>query len=82
MERRPGELKMRDPAVAHERPEHVLGVRAVAHAQPEALRNGLARGLAPLYSPESSIEGVTQTIARINAIRPSIAFPGQVVPTR
>ena len=39
---------------------------AVAHAQPEALRNGLARGLAPLYSPESSIEGVTQTIARIN----------------
>ncbi|MFL6575815.1 MAG: DUF6531 domain-containing protein, partial [Povalibacter sp.] len=40
---------------------------AVSNAQPNALRSGLARGLAPLYSPDSSLEGVARTVARINA---------------
>lgn len=40
---------------------------AVAHAQPQALRDGLARGLAPLYSPDSTLEGVLQTVRRIEA---------------
>ncbi|MBB6094030.1 RHS repeat-associated protein [Povalibacter uvarum] len=40
---------------------------AVNNARPEAIRGGLARGLAPLYSPDSSVEGVARTIARINA---------------
>jgi YD repeat-containing protein len=38
---------------------------AVDHASPEALRSGLARGLLPLYSPDSSLEAVVATIARI-----------------
>lgn len=41
---------------------------AVGHAQPDAIRGGLARGLAPLYSPDSSVEGVAATIARVNAL--------------
>ncbi len=40
---------------------------AVGHAQPAAIRGGLARGLAPLYSPDSSVAGVAATIARVNA---------------
>src|SRR5262245_45041264 len=40
---------------------------AVSNAQPHALRTGLARGLVPLYSPDSSMEGVASTLARINA---------------
>ncbi len=40
---------------------------AVSNARPEAIRRGLSRGLAPLYSPDSSVEGVARTIARINA---------------
>lgn len=40
---------------------------AVSHAQPDAIRRGLARGLAPLYSPESSLQGFASTVARINA---------------
>ena len=40
---------------------------AVDHARPEAIRTGLARGLAPLYSPDSSVEGVARTIERIHA---------------
>lgn len=39
---------------------------AVSNAQPDAIRRGLARGLAPLYSPESSLQGVASTVARIN----------------
>ncbi|HEY5809432.1 MAG TPA: DUF6765 family protein, partial [Povalibacter sp.] len=39
---------------------------AVNNAQPEALRSGLASGLAPLYSPDSSLAGVASTVARIN----------------
>jgi hypothetical protein len=38
---------------------------AVEHAQPEAIRSGLARGLAPLYSPDSSLQGYAATLARI-----------------
>ena len=38
---------------------------AVDHARPEAIRSGLARGLAPLYSPRSSIQGYAATLARI-----------------
>jgi RHS repeat-associated protein len=40
---------------------------AVANARPDEIRRGLARGLAPLYSPESSLQGVATTVARINA---------------
>lgn len=40
---------------------------AVSNAQPDAIRRGLARGLAPLYSPESSLQGVAATVGRINA---------------
>lgn len=40
---------------------------AVSNAQPDAIRRGLARGLAPLYSPESSLQGVASTVARINS---------------
>ncbi|HEY4365686.1 MAG TPA: DUF6531 domain-containing protein [Steroidobacteraceae bacterium] len=40
---------------------------AVANANPEAIRLGLARGLVLLYSPESSLQGVAATAARINA---------------
>jgi len=40
---------------------------AVSNAQPQALRSGLARGLLPLYSPESSLQGIATTLARINA---------------
>lgn len=40
---------------------------AVSNARPDAIRRGLARGLAPLYSSESSLEGFARTVARINA---------------
>ncbi len=40
---------------------------AVGNAQPQAVRSGLARGLVPLYSPESSLSGVASTLARITA---------------
>lgn len=40
---------------------------AVSNAQPDAIRRGLARGLAPLYSPESSLQGFASTVARIDA---------------
>lgn len=40
---------------------------AVGNAEPDAIRGGLARGLAPLYSPESSVAGIAATIARVNA---------------
>lgn len=38
---------------------------AVRNADPDAIRRGLARGLAPLYSPESSLSGLMSTINRI-----------------
>lgn len=40
---------------------------AVGNADPEAIRRGLARGLVPLYSPGSSLEGVARTLGRVNA---------------
>ena len=40
---------------------------AVSNAQPDEIRRGLARGLAPLYSPESSLRGVAGTYAQLNA---------------
>ncbi len=40
---------------------------AVEHAEPEAIRRGLARGLVPLYSPPSSLAGFASTFARVNA---------------
>lgn len=40
---------------------------AVEHADPDAIRRGLARGLVPLYSPPSSLTGFTATLARVNA---------------
>ena len=39
---------------------------SVANAEINAIRRGLARGLAPLYSPDSSVQGVVQTVGRIN----------------
>lgn len=39
---------------------------AVEHADPEAIRRGLARGLVPLYSPPSSLAGFASTFARVN----------------
>lgn len=38
---------------------------AVSNAAPEALRRGLAQGLAPLRSPDASLQGVAETVARI-----------------
>lgn len=40
---------------------------AVANAEPAAMRGAFARGLAPLHSPESSLQGVASTAARIEA---------------
>lgn len=39
---------------------------AVGNAQTEAIRSGLARGLVPLYSPESSMQGFAATLARVS----------------
>lgn len=38
---------------------------AVSNATPAALRRGLAQGLAPLTSPDASLRGVAESIARI-----------------
>jgi hypothetical protein len=40
---------------------------AVEHAQPQAILSGLARGLVPLYSPNSSLQGYQSTLARVTA---------------
>lgn len=40
---------------------------AVNNADPDAIRGGLARGLTPLYSPESSLHGLVTTVARVDA---------------
>ncbi|MGH8177228.1 MAG: TadE/TadG family type IV pilus assembly protein, partial [Steroidobacter sp.] len=40
---------------------------AVENADPNAIRRGLARGLASLYSPESSLTDVIAAVARIHA---------------
>jgi YD repeat-containing protein len=40
---------------------------AVNHADPNAIRRGLARGLVPLYSPESSLTDVARLIGRIES---------------
>jgi Flp pilus assembly protein TadG len=40
---------------------------AVDHAQPQAILSGLARGLVPLYSPDSSFQGYQSTLARVTA---------------
>lgn len=39
---------------------------AVEHADPDAIRRGLARGLVPLYSPPSSLTGFEATFARVD----------------
>lgn len=38
---------------------------AVSNAAPDAIRRGLAQGLAPLRSPDASLQGVAETVARI-----------------
>ncbi|HEY0684428.1 MAG TPA: Tox-REase-5 domain-containing protein [Steroidobacter sp.] len=38
---------------------------AVSNATPQAIRRGLAQGLAPLRSPDSSLSGVAEAVARI-----------------
>jgi RHS repeat-associated protein len=40
---------------------------AVNHADPNAIRRGLARGLVPLFSPESSLTDVARLIGRIDS---------------
>ncbi|NLG75362.1 MAG: pilus assembly protein [Xanthomonadaceae bacterium] len=40
---------------------------AVEHADPGAIRRGLARGLVPLYSPSSSLAGFESTFARVDS---------------
>ncbi|HLS81831.1 MAG TPA: DUF2235 domain-containing protein, partial [Steroidobacter sp.] len=40
---------------------------AVAHAEPSAIRLALARGLAPLHSPDSSLDALMGSVARIEA---------------
>lgn len=40
---------------------------AVSNADPEAIRRGLARGLAPLYANGSSLADVAATVAQLNA---------------
>lgn len=55
---------------------------AVEHANPDAIRRGLARGLVPLYSPDSSLSDVIATLARINAELASDARIRILNPTR
>jgi hypothetical protein len=38
---------------------------AVANATPASIRHGLAQGLAPLTSPDASIQGVAESVARL-----------------
>src|SRR5689334_4580479 len=38
---------------------------AVANATPAAIRRGLAQGLAPLTSPDASLQGVAASVARL-----------------
>ena len=38
---------------------------AVSNATPAALRRGLAQGLAPLSSPDASLQGVAESVARL-----------------
>lgn len=40
---------------------------AVSNANPSAIRRGLAQGLAPLRSPDASLEGVAAVVARVDA---------------
>lgn len=40
---------------------------AVRNGEPAALRRGLANGLAPLSSPDSSLQGAAEAVARIEA---------------
>jgi len=40
---------------------------AVRNGQPSALRHGLALGLAPLASPDASLQGAAEAVARIDA---------------
>jgi hypothetical protein len=40
---------------------------AVSNASAASMHQGLARGLLPLYSPQSSLEGVATTLVEINA---------------
>src|SRR5690606_24788315 len=40
---------------------------AVSNAAPSAIRRGLARGLAPLASPDASLQGVAEAAAKIES---------------
>ncbi|GFE89757.1 TadE/TadG family type IV pilus assembly protein [Steroidobacter agaridevorans] len=40
---------------------------AVANATPAAIRRGLAQGLAPLSSPDASLQGVAESVARLES---------------
>jgi hypothetical protein len=55
---------------------------AVSNAEPGAIRRGLARGLAPLYSPDSSLQGVVSTVAQLNAALMTDARVRILNPTR
>src|SRR5690349_3170617 len=39
---------------------------SVSHAELGAIRQGLARGIVPLYSPDSSLSGYASVLARAN----------------
>ena len=55
---------------------------AVEHAQPRAILSGLARGLVPLYSPDSSFDGYRSTLARVTAALAGDARVRILNPTR
>jgi hypothetical protein len=55
---------------------------AVRNGEPAALRHGLAQGLAPLSSPDSSLQGAAEAVARIEAELPTDARIRILNPTR
>jgi len=55
---------------------------AVSNAEPDAIRRGLARGLAPLYVQGSSLQDVATTVARLNTQLRSDAQIRILNPTR
>lgn len=55
---------------------------AVRNGEPAALRHGLALGLAPLGSPDSSLQGAAEAVARVEAELPTDARIRILNPTR
>jgi hypothetical protein len=55
---------------------------AVRNGEPAALRHGLAMGLVPLASPDASLQGAAEAVARIEAELPTDARIRILNPTR